>query len=358
MFVLIVGHDLERSADLSATLTALGLDWTVKWVGEAAEAQALLEGRGVDVLAVDGGEARGIDVLRRAREKNPTAVRLLLLPPGAEPSAAAIDIAHRHLGLPLQANAMVDAVEGIGELFEVLDNPDLKSKVGAIAQLPPSPESYLAISKALADPNVGAAQVVSMLTKDPALVAKVLRVCNSAFFSGGRPVADLKAAVVRLGLETLRRVVLAAEALSANNGPDAETVRRRAFFASQLAARLLPGPSAEMAATAAMLAELGRLLPGFKDAYGKDGNASYADAGAWLLGLWGLPMPIVEGVAFHLEPTRSRQRGFWIPGAVHVAHALVGSIPLDEAWLDASGLRDKLPEWQRIHQKLADAESA
>jgi len=36
----------------------------------------------------------------------------------------------------------------------------------------------------------------------------------------------------------------------------------------------------------------------------------------------------------------------------------VGSIPLDEAWLDASGLRDKLPEWQRIHDKLADAENA
>lgn len=358
MDVLIVGRDLQRGADLSATLAALGLDWTVESLADAAEAQARLERGGVDVVAVDGGEARGVDVLRRARDKIPQAVRLLLLPPGAEPSAAAIDIAHRHLGLPLQAHALVEAVEGIGELFEVLDNPDLKSKVGAIAQLPPSPETYLAISKALSDPNVGAAQVVQMLTKDPALVAKVLRVCNSAFFSGGRPVADLKAAVVRLGLETLRRIVLAAEALSANTGPEAEAVRRRAFFSSQLAARLLPGPSAEMAATAALLAELGRLLPGFKDANGEGGGASYADAGAWLLGLWGLPMPIVEGVAFHRQPARSRQRGFWIPGAVHVAHALVGSTPLDEAWLDASGLREKLPDWQRVHDRLADAASA
>jgi len=195
-----------------------------------------------------------------------------------------------------------------------------------------------------------------MLAKDPALVVKVLRVCNSAFFSGGRPVADLKGAVVRLGLDTLRRVILAAEALSANNGPEAEAIRRRAFFASQLASRFLPGPSAEMAATAALLAELGRLLPGFKDADGKDGQASYADAGAWLLGLWGLPMPIVEGVAFHLEPARSRQRGFWIPGAVHVAHALSGGVALDEAWIDASGLREKLPEWRRIAEKMAENE--
>ena len=100
------------------------------------------------------------------------------------------------------------------------------------------------------------------------------------------------------------------------------------------------------------------MVPGFKDANGDDGAASYADAGAWLLGLWGLPMPIVEGVAFHRQPGRSRQSGFGIPGAVHVAHALVGSTPLDAAWVDASGLRDKLSDWQRVHDKLADAENA
>ncbi|MFN7294245.1 MAG: HDOD domain-containing protein [Lysobacteraceae bacterium] len=357
MFVLIAGRDLQQGSDLADTLSNLGLQWEVAWQNDAAGAQSVLESRGVDVIAADGGDVRGIDLLRRARDKHPQAVRLLLLPPGAEPGAAAIAIAHRHLALPLKAQSLIDAVEGIGELLDLLDNPGLKTKIGAIAQLPPAPTTYLAISKALADPNIGAHQVVQMLSKDPALVAKVLRVCNSAFFSGGRPVADLKAAVVRLGLETLRRVVLAAEALSANNGPEAEAVRRRAFFASQLAARLLPGPSAEMAATAALLAELGRLLPGFKNADGRDGEASYADAAAWLLGLWGLPMPIVEGVAFHLTPNRSRQRGFWIAGAVHVAHAMVGGIALDEAWVDSAGLRDKLPEWQRLAGKLADAEN-
>ncbi|HAI58834.1 MAG TPA: hypothetical protein DCM32_03035 [Xanthomonadaceae bacterium] len=357
MFVLIAGRNADPGADLAPTLARLGLDWTVRALADTAAAQALLDEGGADVVAVDGGEARAIDILRRARDRHPQAVRLLLLPPGAEPSTSAIDLAHRHLGLPLQAGALVEAVEGISELFDVLDNPDLKARVGAVVQLPPAPETYLAISKALSDPKVGAAQVVGMLSKDPALVAKVLRVCNSAFFSGGRPVGDLKGAVVRLGLETLRRVVLAAEALSSRSGADAEAVRRRAFLASQLAARLLPGPSSEMAATAALLAELGRLLPGFQTADGSDGAPSYADAGAWLLGLWGLPMPIVEGVAFHLRPGRGSQRGFWVPGAVHVAHAMVGSLPLDEPWIDAAGLRGMLPEWQRLHDRLADLEA-
>jgi HD-like signal output (HDOD) protein len=357
MRVLIAGPALRQDSELEATLRRRDLDWTLVWIDRAATALPRLEAGDVDVVAVDGGDPQGIELLRLARDRRPQAVRLLLLPEGSEPGAAALDLAHRHLGLPLRAQALVDAIEGIGTLLVLLDNPALKARVGAIAQLPPAPTTYLAISKALSDPGVGAAQVVQALARDPVLAARVLRVCNSAFFSGGRPVADLKSAVVRLGLETLRRIVLAAEALSAPTGADAEALRRRAYFASQLAARLLPGPGAETAATAALLAELGRLLPGFQDEGHGDGTSD-ADAAAWLLGLWGLPMPIIEGVAFHRQPGRARQNGLGVVGAVHVAHALAGGPPLDEAWLDARDLRGRLPEWQRIAARLAESSEA
>lgn len=354
MLVLIVGHALRQGSDLDTVLGQRELPWALEWVEQASAALTVLDSRGVDVIAVDGRDPLGIELLRRARDRHPQAVRLLLLPDGSEPGAAALDLAHRHLGLPLRAMPLIDAVEGIGALLVLLDNPALKARVGAIAQLPPAPTTYLAISKALSDPAVGAAQVVQTLARDPALAAKVLRVCNSAFFSGGRPVADLKAAVVRLGLETLRRIVLAAEALSAHSGPEAEALRRRAYFASQLAARLLPGPVAETAATAALLAQLGRLLPGFEDS-GPGAESDHADAAAWLLGLWGLPLSIVEGVAFHQQPGRARQGGLSVPGAVHVAHALAGGIDLDEVWLEDAGLRERWPEWQRMAERLAES---
>ena len=47
-------------------------------------------------------------------------------------------------------------------------NAEILSKVGAIAQLPPAPDTYLAISKALSDPNVGAAQVEDSHRPHPA----------------------------------------------------------------------------------------------------------------------------------------------------------------------------------------------
>ena len=46
------------------------------------------------------------------------------------------------------------------------------------------------------------------------------------------------------------------------------------------------------------------------------------DAAAYLLGLWGLPAPIVEAVAFHHTPARSDLRSFGPLAAVHVANVL------------------------------------
>lgn len=358
MLVLIAGHALRKDSDLEAALRQRNLHWELAWAERPEEGEALLEARAVAAIAVDGGDPQGMSLLRRARDRHPQTVRLLLLAEGSEPGSAAMDLAHRHLGLPLRTQPLIDAIEGIHALRMLLDDPTLKARVGAIAQLPPAPATYLAVSKALADPNVGAQQVVQTLARDPVLAARVLRVCNSAFFSGGRPVADLKAAVVRLGLETLRRVVLAAEALSTGHHPEAEVLRRRAYFASQLAGRLLPGPAAETAATAALLAELGRLLPGFQQVGDGDSNAGHAGAAAWLLGLWGLPLPIIEAVAFCQQPERARQSGLGVVGAVHVAHALVGGMTLDEAWLERTGLAERLPEWQRLAGRLAESGGA
>nr|PZM99085.1 MAG: hypothetical protein DIU74_12930 [Pseudomonadota bacterium] len=53
-------------------------------------------------------------------------------------------------------------------------------------------------------------------------------------------------------------------------------------------------------------------------------GALHAGIGAFLVGLWGLPFPVVEAVAHHHEPQRVRQTGFDVLGATAVAHALSG----------------------------------
>ena len=44
--------------------------------------------------------------------------------------------------------------------------------------------------------------------------------------------------------------------------------------------------------------------------------------------------------------------GLGVVGACHVAWALLGELPLDEAWVDAQGLADQREVWQALAAEL------
>jgi HD-like signal output (HDOD) protein len=85
---------------------------------------------------------------------------------------------------------------------------------------------------------------------------------------------------------------------------------------------------------------------------------SHADAGAYLMDLWGLPSTLVEAIAFHRCPENARTTGFTPLTAVHVANALVHERDeQDEAgnghaiqfkYLYKLGLLDRLDGWREM----------
>lgn len=362
MFVLIVGNTMDARSDLEAAVAEFGLDWQIELAGNDSAALTIAAQHSVDVAAVDlrSPGINGPELLAAIRKRHPEVVRLLMLDDSQQDAAMAVmESAHRFLNKPLRADELIEAVESVGELREILDSPQLKALIGGIGELPPAPNLYLKLTQTLSDPNATASAAAMLVAQDPVMASKVLRLCNSAFFSGGRPVSDIRSAVVRLGQENLRRLVLASEVFNGStsaNGIDREAMQLRALRASQLAGRLLGGSSAELAATAALLSDVGMLLPGIAITTAgepaPDGMPHYAEAGAYLLGLWGLPMPIVEAVANHHQPGRSRSRGFWVGGAVHVARALVSGEAIDETYLESVGLSDRLPAWRKLAADL------
>ncbi len=364
MFVLIVGHPHTEQVALKQALEETGLDWQLASAEDDLSAIAVAMERSADVVVTDvrHGARDGTAVLSQLKTQRPETVRILLLDEdGGNAAPNAFESAHRILNRPLRIEQLVDAVEGVRELHGILDSERIKTLVGGIGRLPAPPRLYLELGRALADPDTTTARIIDLVSRDPAIVAKVLRLCNSAYFSGGRTVVDLRSAVIRLGSENLRRLILVSELFSAGDKDDEnerEAMQRRAVLSSRLALNLLGDSSADLTATASMLAEVGSLLPGIDIAVGDDGRPldseapGHAEVGAYLLGLWGLPMPIVEAVAHQLRPGRSRQRGFWVTGATHVACALIAGRPVDEAYLDSVGMLDRLPDWQCMAAEL------
>lgn len=76
-------------------------------------------------------------------------------------------------------------------------------------ELPAFPEAVLRVQRALQSPDTSAADVVDILSSDPGLAARILRIANSAAF---RPpageITDLRNAVNRLGFNTVRTVAV------------------------------------------------------------------------------------------------------------------------------------------------------
>lgn len=70
-------------------------------------------------------------------------------------------------------------------------------------------DAILKLRTILRDPNISMAAIASALSTEPLICAKLLRIANSAAFNtAGQEIVDLKAAVTRLGINTVRNTAL------------------------------------------------------------------------------------------------------------------------------------------------------
>jgi HD-like signal output (HDOD) protein len=87
---------------------------------------------------------------------------------------------------------------------------------------------------------------------------------------------------------------------------------------------------------------------------------SHMEVGAYLVGLWGLPNPIIETVAYHHTPSDYSCKDFSPLTAVHAALAIVidnganKMSELDTAYLEELKLVDRIEDWQKLSLDLAD----
>jgi HD-like signal output (HDOD) protein len=95
-------------------------------------------------------------------------------------------------------------------------------------------------------------------------------------------------------------------------------------------------------------------------------GVSHAEVGAYLLGIWRLPSPVVEAVAHHHNPDRVPQDSLDAVGIVHIssilAHQVAGHAPstesnaqleIDPDYLERLGVSEQFPGWQEMAKASA-----
>jgi putative nucleotidyltransferase with HDIG domain len=270
-------------------------------------------------------------------------------------------------------------------LRDRLESGPLRRLVSQIEVLPSHPNIYNALLTELGSVDASIERVAKIIASDIGMTAKVLQLVNSSFFGLAQRISDPRQAVKRLGIRKLEPLVLTAGVFT-----QAENIHLRGFDFSAFADHGLAvanrakqivnhvsgnAKDAENAFLAGMLHDVGKLVlacnlpeqyqaaidsatrrrvPLWKAEF-ETFDASHSEVGAYLVGLWGLPDPIVEAIAFHHAPLKSSPRGFTPLTAVHVANALEhkeyrrddskGRVDVDEAYLDALGMLQDLPLW-------------
>lgn len=361
MFVDSVGASIEN---VHQQLAESGRSWDLVHAHDTRDALAQADKAGMDAIIADLGPpaSPGLELLRAMRMRHPEVIRLALADVEQRDLAVrAMDVAHQCLVRPCDPLFMRETVERAVALRDLLGSRELQRVIGKVDRLPSAPRMYMQLRGILGDAECAARSVCELLAQDPALSTKVLQMANSALFSGGAKLHSVHQALMRIGMDALRIAVLANEVFDAHHGPALAVLRRRAVKASQLAYRIAEPHVRELARTAALLAEVGLLVPGVDALCAAQAGRSEAPptptlVGAYLLGLWGLPNCVVEAVAHHRQPSQVPQSHFGVLGIVHVATFLARGEALDGDYLASMGVTERVAGWKRRADDMGDAD--
>jgi two-component system, cell cycle response regulator len=87
-------------------------------------------------------------------------------------------------------------------------NADLVQRIRQCPNLPSLPSIAIQVLDLAAKPNVDIAEIARIISKDPALSMKILRTVNSSFYGRSQNVATISNALVILGLQSVKTLVL------------------------------------------------------------------------------------------------------------------------------------------------------
>jgi len=356
--------------------------WETTIAPDGRSALSLLAQNAFDVVVSDMmmPGMNGIELLTEVRKLYPHITRIIVSGISDQAEAAnSLNCTHLFIPKPLELQSLKAALDRVYSLDAYLNDEKLRALAGKMRVLPSFPTIYLEIVKEIESPHSDIHEVAKIIAKDPAITAKMLRVANSASFGLSEPTSDPVEAAQQLGMSTVRSLTLSAQVYSSMNCRSLKHFSADALWThltrcADLASRIMRCERSETADyedafTAGMLHDMGQLMlaSSLPDQFEKAlllaqqekiplpvaeleiFGATHTGLAAYLFGLWGLPAPIIEAVAFHHTPEKSDLKEFTALTAIHVANALCDESEADNLnlpYLEQIGCAGRLDVWR------------
>ncbi len=234
----------------------------------------------------------------------------------------------------------------------------LEELIGKVEEVPAFPQTVIRIMELLKEPRSAAVDIEREIMKDQGLTTKVLKMANSAFYSGRRQIKTVVDATVLLGFDTVQAIVLAST-VGKVMGKELKgySYERNALWrqsqVSAIMARSIAKkakfPNPDIAYTAGLLKDVGKVI---LDEYVSDSykdildmiageTISYVSAEEQILGFnhgqvgakivdkWNLATELVEAIEHHHNPFKTFMN-LELVSIVHISDGLVMMMGLHE----------------------------
>jgi len=363
----------------------LGPKFTVRTARDGHEALRVLNETEVQIVVSDleMPEMPGGELLTHVEKKYPNAMRVVISGYDDELHVArCLTFGHRYLRKPVEPEALAGTLKRLSALRDSLADEKVKALLSTGDALPSPPETYLCLSDALQRDESSNQDFAEIIESDPLLSANLLGVVNSPAFGLSVGIESIKELFDVIGVHVVRSLILS---LHTKDFFQPRT-RNSALFEE------LWNHALETAAASRKLASLERL--NFRDcqtcyvagllhdigkfvlaAHVNDDSAqcpnmqallayereklgiSHTAIGAYVLGLWGLPEPVVITAELHhtrdLVPAHAHNPILYVHAAENILKT-PESGELDLNFLKKAGKSERLSAWR---EALAQARS-
>lgn len=390
--ILFVDDEKNVLDGLKRMLRPMRKKINMTFAENAKEALEIMEKRHFDVIISDMRMPgmNGAELLREVKNLYPATMRIILTGQSAESAILqTIGVAHQFLDKPCEPERLKNIILRALFIKRLMAYPGIERIVSRIDTLPSLPEIYMEVRKKVADPESSTEDIGMCIEKDVAMSAKIMQLVNSAFFGHFKNVNTPSRAVSVLGLETINTLILSLHIFKQYEKMDNLAISMQSLWKHSLltakAAKAIAVSESENktiheeAFMAGMLHDIGKLVlaAGLPEKYKeivqlcKDEKIScyesetrifgvgHAEVGGYLLGLWGIPGPVMESITYHHRISIYPSNQFDGLTALYAADFFINKInpcenfqdittELDEKHFISTGTIQNLKKWEMI----------
>jgi HD-like signal output (HDOD) protein len=350
--ILFVDDEMMVLSALQRSLRSMRNEWDMAFVTSGAEALQLMQQQPFDVIVTDMRmpAMSGAQLMEELKRRFPQCFRIVLSGQADQESIMrAVDPAHQYLAKPCDTNELKKRLASAFTVHGLLKNAELQAVISRLQAMPSLPTLYIEVTNELETQEPSIIRIANLISEDMAMTAKMLQLVNSAFFGLRCRVSNPVQAVQLLGLDTLRALVLSTHVFDRFRTEifgevEVSYLWKYSFavarFAKQIAVlEKVNRQTVDDCFTAGLLHDSGKLIlssamgkkyqtvlelvkreeKALVDAETEVLGCNHAEIAAYLLGLWGLPEQVIEGVAQHYCPVEAGQAGFSTALATHAA---------------------------------------